>query len=55
MKINLNKLHIDQLDELEEISYDRPTGKKRVKRFKTDELRGKGKKPKKFRDYNKKK
>jgi|TARA_Y100000401_G_scaffold99097_1_gene87186 hypothetical protein len=55
MKINLNQVHVDQLDELDEVSYDRPNGKKKVKRFKTDEIRGRGRKPKKFRDYNKKK
>tara|TARA_Y100000310_G_scaffold342244_1_gene444572 strand:+ start:9716 stop:9889 length:174 start_codon:yes stop_codon:yes gene_type:complete len=54
MKVNLNQIDLTELDNLEDITYERRTGKNRVKKFKTDEARGKGKKPKKFRDFNKK-
>ena len=53
MKINLNQLDMDELHEFEEVVYERRAGKNKVKKFKTDEMRGKGRKPKKFRDYNK--
>ena len=53
MKINLNQLDMDELHEFEEVVYEKRGRKNKVKKFKTDEMRVRGRKPKKFRDYNK--
>ena len=42
-----------QEHEFEEVVYEKRGRKNKVKKFKTDEMRGRGRKPKKFRDYNK--